>query len=164
MKLNLITDRTPHDVERWKILKAKGWVAMTDAERQEWMGETTPTPSASKGMYTHKDLNRVENAVNELMGLLREYGYLCCELQVKTDWSYDDDFWSDDAKRYLSNIKTLRDCIRVKDDTPIAPNITDKFTYETANNIEKILADISDLLDSIPQSWSYAGEIVTGEV
>lgn len=164
MELNLITNRTPQDVERWKTLKAKGWVAMTEAERQEWVGVTTPTPSASKGMYTHRDLNRVEEAVNELARMLHEYGYLCSEVQVKTDWSHTDDFWYGDVERYLGNIKLLRDCIRVKRSTPIAPNVTDKFNYETANNIEKILADISDLLDSIPQSWSYAGEIVTGEV
>ena len=137
---------------------------MTDAERQEWMGETTPTPSASKGMYTHIDLNRVENTVGQLVVELREYGYLCSEVQVKTDWSHDDIFSYSDVVRYLGNIKLLRDCIRVKRDTPLAPNVKDKFTHETANNIEKILSDISDLLDSIPQSWSYAGEIVTGEV
>ena len=60
-----VTDRTSADVERWRALRNKGWANMTDDERQEWMGVIVPTPAASKGMYTYRDLNRVETAVEK---------------------------------------------------------------------------------------------------
>ena len=72
----LITDRTKADVERWKTLRDKGWNGMTEAERNEWLGVIVPKPSASKGMYTHRDMNRVESAVKQISERMRELGYL----------------------------------------------------------------------------------------
>ena len=34
--LNLITDRTQRDVERWRLLHSKGYDALTEAEKAEW--------------------------------------------------------------------------------------------------------------------------------
>ena len=160
----LITDRTKTDVERWKTLRDKGWNEMSDEERAEWMGLTTPTPSASKGMYTHNDLNRVEAAVKELASRLLEFGYLKEDLDIKTDWMYTDQIWLEDIKRYYGNIGKLRDCIKVYAKTPYTPSTSRKLDYEMANEIEQILSDINDVTNKIPQSWCYAGEIMAMEV
>ena len=162
--MNLITDRTLDDVERWKVLRNKGWSAMTDAEKQEWLGEITTTPSAAKGMYTHVDLNRVETAVETLVGKMRELGYIPSVATIKTDWSYKDSFWAEDAERYYRNISALRDAIIVLPDTPNAPNVGSKLDYNLANDIEKILEDIDRMCTSIPNSWYHSGEIFMGEI
>lgn len=60
---NLITDRTQADVERVKALAAKGFAAMTAAERAEWL-------TGMKGAYNASDLNRVGTALNYLAGRL----------------------------------------------------------------------------------------------
>ena len=162
--MNLITDRTLLDVERWKELRNKGWNGMTEQERQEWMGEITSTPSAVKGMYTHNDFNRVESAVKALSERLTELGYKHSPLVVKTDWSYDDEVWKQDMERYLSNIATIRKTIHVFPNTPTTPTVNNNLDYMSANDIEKILIDVDTIATNIVKTQKYVGEIISGEV
>lgn len=162
--MDLITNRTPQDVERWKKLRDKGWGNMSDIERREWLGEIETTPSATRGMYTHNDLNRVEKAVESISRRLLELGYISSPLVVKTDWTYKDDVWRGDMERYLGNISKLRASIKVHPTTPVAPNIGNKMNYTMANTIEKILTDINGLVESIDKNSMYVGEIMSGEV
>ena len=48
--------------------------------------------------------------------------------------------------------------------TPDVPADMESFTYQEANNIEKILLDIDTLLTGIEQSWFYSGDVYSGEV
>ena len=162
--MNLITDRTAHDVERWKVLRDKGWDGMTESEKKEWMGEITPTPSAAKGMYTHKDLNRVESAVKVLSERLTNLGYMNELIEVKTDWSYEDEVTRGVMERYYYNVAAIRKHSTLYSDTPEAPTIDQNLNYERANNIERILADIDEISTLIPKSWYYVGEVMSGEV
>lgn len=161
---DLVTDRTHPDVERWRELRDKGWSGMTEYERLEWLGEITTTPAATKGMYTHNDLNRVENYVELLSAELKRLGYIRDDLSTRTDWTYESNIWREDAERYLSNIEKLRNCIGLKPNTPVTPDVSDTFDYESANNIEKILEDIGEVTTKLTQSWQFAGEIIAGEV
>ena len=162
--MNLITDRTPNDVERWKLLRDKGWAGMTDNERREWLGEISTTPSAAKGMYTHNDLNRVEKAVEELYKRLVDLSNRDLSLVVKTDWTYKDAIWRDDVVRYFGNIEKLLERVIPYPTTPTAPKITTKMDYAVANDIEKILVDIDDITMRRIDARCYAGEIFLGEV
>lgn len=45
--VGLITDRTQANVDRLKVLSAKGWSKMTAAERAEWSGDPMITPGAN---------------------------------------------------------------------------------------------------------------------
>ena len=153
----MITDRTKQDVARWQELHDKGWAAMTAAERTEWNGEM-------KGRYTFTDMNRVENAVEALSARFVEKGYMDTPLTVKTDWDVSSVPTLADMTRYLGNIATLRGLLTVYPTTPVAPVANQKFDYERANDIEQILIDIDKILTAIPQSWFYAGEIMSGEV
>ena len=153
----MITDRTNQDVARWRTLHDKGWAAMTDAERSEWLGEM-------KGTYTYTDLNRVETAVKNLSDQFIEMGYLVTPLTVKTNWNR----WSVptrmDFTRYLDNIKILKSLVPGYPETPDVPGINQKLNYELANDIEKILVDLMDVAAKIPQSWNYVGDLFSGEV
>lgn len=64
----LITDRTQRDVDRVNDLNTKGWLGMTDAEREEWSG-------GLKGSYNALDLNRVTSAMEYLVDRLKGFGY-----------------------------------------------------------------------------------------
>lgn len=91
--------------------------------------EIAPT-NTTKGAYNYSDLNRVERAVaeiSEIDGL---------GLVTKTDWAMWDIPTESEMNRYLGNIKTIRDSIG---STIALPDSMNNLTYETANNIEKIL-------------------------
>lgn len=64
----LITDRTQADVNRVLTLSAKGWAAMTAAEREEFA-------AGMKGAYNATDLNRVNAAMEYLESRLVAMGY-----------------------------------------------------------------------------------------
>ena len=162
-KPSFITNRTIDDVKRWKTLRDKGWLRMTEEERKEWLGEIETTPAATRGMYTHIDMNRVEKAVESISLLFRESGY-GTQLNVKTDWTYQDTVTKNDMERYLQNIIALREFFVVFQDTPNAPNIDAKLDYKLANDIENILKDAYDIADSLVRSRYYVGEIISGEV
>lgn len=159
-----VTDRTQNDVERWRILRNKGWSAMTESEQREWMGTNTPTFAAWKGMYTHNDLNRVESAVESIVELLKEAGYKPPELVTKTNWTYTDTISRSDVVRYLENVSSLRKCIKTYPTTPMAPTVGVSIDYKKANDIEKILEDIYNISTNLMKSWYCAGELICGEV
>ena len=162
--MNLITNRTPRDVERWRELRDKGWDDMSAIERQEWLGEIETTPSATRGMYTHNDLNRVEKAVESISERLLVLGYISSPLVVKTDWTYKDNVWREDMTRYIGNISLLRSIGIVFPTTPEAPSIKNKMNYSVANDIEQILTDIDILVTKLTSSQMYVGELISGEV
>ena len=162
--LGYIFDRSSRDVERWRELRDKGWDRMTEDERQEWLFETLPIPSASKGMYTHNDLLRVETTVENLAVQLRKLGYDVPEMTIRYDWTYEDVITKEEIDRYFSNIETLRSVRGVFSSTPKTPSTQENFNYSKANNIERILYDISTIVDNQKKSWCYMGEIISGEV
>lgn len=162
--MNLITNRTSRDVDRWKVLRNRCWDSMSEAERAEWLGESDVVPSAARGMYTHKDLNRVESALKSVVARLRALGYQIPDMKFKTDWAHTDTVWSEDIERYYSNIKVVRDCITLYPSTPEAPTVDKKLDFEIANDIEQILVDICEILSKQTKSWYYVGEVFTGEV
>lgn len=162
--MDLITNRTPQDVERWRTLRDKGWDNMSDIERQEWLGEIETTPAATRGMYTHNDLNRVEKAVESISKRLLELGYISSPLTVKIDWTSDDVVWEKDINRYYNNIVLLRESVDIHPGISEAPIVGSKMNYVVANNIEKILMDMDSLVTKIKDSRRYVGEIYIGEV
>lgn len=155
--LDLITDRTQGDVDRWRELHDKGFARMSAAERTEWLGQM-------KGRYNHEDMNRVERAVELLSERLTEYGYLPAPLVVKTNWTAEDTPYRGDIERYFNNIAILRGTMPFPEDTPDAPKIGDRLDYIVANNIEQILFYVNSFSNNTPDAWYRAGEIFSGEV
>ncbi len=154
--VNLITDRTEEDFVRWKQLRDKGWAAMTESEREEWR-------SPMKGSYNHVDMNRVESAVQHIAHRMSELGYLV-NPDVKTTWSLSDNPTRADMDRYFGNVAKLRSMITVYATTPAPITTNVKFDYRAANDLEKTLIDVDDLITKISRSWFYSGEIFAGEV
>lgn len=154
--LNLITDRTEADKAYWVKLRDKGWAAMTEAEKSAWR-------SPLKGGYNYTDMNRVESAVQYLSRRMRELGYLVSPT-TKTTWSMSDIPTRADMDRYFGNVARLRSLLTVYKTTPLPTTTNKRFTYQDANDLEKILIDIDELLTKLSLSWFYSGEIFVGEV
>jgi len=64
-----------------------------------------------------------------------------------------------DTNRYLGNIRKLRTVCQGLTNTPATPENMNRMTYQTANNIEKILLD----LETVINSWTCCGELYCGE-
>lgn len=154
--LNLITDRTERDVERWRILHSKGFDAMTEEEKTEWQ-------TALKGAYNFVDMNRVETAVDFLTSRLLELGHYIAP-EVKTTWTATDHPTKTDIDRYFGNVALIRSILPMYATTPKAPTTQKKMDYLVANDIEHILSDVDRRINGIKQSWLYAGDVFTGEM
>lgn len=154
--VEMITDRSSADVLRWKELQRKGFASMTAEERAEWL-------SPMKGSYNAEDLNRVETAVAYVAGRLQENGYYVAPV-VKTTWTMRDIPSISDMNRYFGNVAALRAAFPVYDTTPDAPTTAKKLDYQMANDLERILLDVDDLLTKMAGAWFYSGDLYSGEV
>lgn len=154
--LSLITDRTQLDVDRVEELAEKGWAAMTEQERAEWLGEM-------KGAYNASDMNRVGEAVAYVAGRLTDCGY-AAPVSPKTDWTEDDEPSTDQLASYLADISTIRGALAVLPSTPATPAEIDGRTHQEANDIEQILLDVDALISNMEQAWHYSGDLYAGEV
>lgn len=137
----LVTDRTEADVSRYSELRDKGWAAMTTAEKAEWV-------AGMKGAYNASDLNRVASAMSYLSQRFASAGY-SVPVSSPTDWANGNIPRKDDLDTYLDDLRRIRAALAVMDTTPAAPESMDYLTWAKANDIEKILADVDDLLTKI---------------
>lgn len=153
--LNLVYDRTADDVAEVLRLTQKAFAGtLTDEEKTVWL-------AGMKGTYDTIDMNRVAAAVSTLSGLLNAAGYkneVSAQNFVEGEDSTDEKYTV-----YLSNVQTLRDAIAVRASTPELPAADAKLDYIGANNIEKILADLDELLGWMTYSRKYCGTFAAGQ-
>lgn len=116
-----------------------------------------------KGTYNAEDLNRVGEAQAYLARRFRAYGY-GVSIAPKVNWTMEDIPRQGDMDRYLADLRTLRGTLRMMETTPPVPGSMAGLTWEQANDIEKILADLEFLLNNMAAAWCYSGEIYAGEV
>lgn len=154
--LNLITNRTAQDVERWRLLHEKGYTALTEAEKAEW-------DDAMRGAYNYVDMNRVETAVDFLKSRLAELDIYVYP-EVKTTWKVSDHPTKADMDRYFANVEMLRSVLPMYSSTPKTPTTRKKMDYLVANDVEQILSDVDRRIQGIKQAWYYAGDVFTGEM
>lgn len=163
----LIYDRTAADVERVYTL-AKLWVPGNDgkpifigtpSEKAEW-------DAGLKGAYNASDLNRVGAALQYLAQWFETHGY-SVDVSVKTDWvggELPDVPTMVQLQSYLAQVEKIRSVVPVFLNTPQVPDDLPAFTWQDANAVEKILADVEQLVQNMEQTWIYSGEVECGEV
>ena len=142
---NEITDRTKADVARVKALMEKRWEEFTAEEQAEWL-------SGLKGAINTSDLERIINNIELLVEVL--------ELPIEVVALPDIPGVSFQAQ-LVGNVEKIRAGYGVKSTTPQTPSIPLN-TYNKWNDIERILADVYDLLLN---NFSYycGGEIYAGD-
>lgn len=154
--VDLIFDRKNEDVARLKSLRTKVRNrTATVAEYEEWL-------TSLKGAYNNTDLNRVGEAINYLGNLLNTYGYIN-DATAKIDWAIRDKPNPEQMNDYLNNLNKLKECYSVKPNTPDLPFNMEKLTFTEANNIEKILYDINELIEKMEAMFRYSNTFYSGE-
>ena len=146
---DLVTDRTQADVERVKALAAKGFAAMTAAERAEWL-------AGMKGAYNASDMNRVGTALNYLAARLAPVCGMSIAWSAKTDWAVTDIITASQAAEYRRQIQNIRDALAYPAGTPDAPQMK-RLTYTGANDIERILTLCEELIVNVAKSFRHTG-------
>ena len=155
---NLITDRTILDYERWRTLRDKGWENMTTEEREEWSGDM-------KGAYNASDINRVSEVLNYLRDRLKAAGYLGGnEFNLRTNWAVGEIPTLTQFNAYLGAVATVRDAVTQFPETPAAPEIAGGLDFVMANNIERILLDVENVINKMLAARYYLNELFSGEI
>lgn len=152
--LTLITDRTQSDVNRAKeiIEKAKNIENLSSSELEEYLG-------GLKGCYNISDLNRVEESVKYISDLLNSLSYYNV-VDVKT-WVDGEFMNSSQLKRYLNNLNILKNAYVVYSTTPVTPPSYKPYNY--ANDIEKILINIEEIIGNMEKYFIRCGASNCGQ-
>ena len=118
----------------------------------------------NKSYYNASDLNRVETATEYIEKLLQVYSYFKGQLVCRKNWVAVDFPTEVEMNRYLGNIQRLIDSFHLKKDSPTLPKSMNNLDIYTANDIEKILFDLNELIENMISQFYYSGEIYSGEV
>ena len=134
-----------------------GLVLITDRTAED------VTKKSEKGFYNDTDLNRVGAAMAYIRDRFNDNGY-GVDISPDTAWTESDIPTPDDMALYLGCLGTLRAVLPLPEGTPKVPDSMENLTYVTANDIEKILETIDDVLTkSLTFLW-YSGDLYSGEV
>ena len=150
----MITDRTQTDVDYALLIRNKliQGEPLTPQEQADYM-------AGLRGAYNISDLNRVESKVEELRNRHIANGYPVEAIEIKT-WQKGDFLKRTDFEQYLNNLDILKTAYFIKMDTPVTPKVSDWINYKIANDIEKILVDIENILNNMIASLLYCGDTI----
>lgn len=117
------------------------------------------TDRLSGSKYNYTDLNRVEGNVFLISQMLNEYGYTDV-INTKTDWTSLDFPKATSMQTYIDNVNTIKNSFYSL--APNPPTVMDNLTYISANNIEKTLNSVYDLIINMEETFKYSGEFYSG--
>ena len=127
------------------------------------MAWVEPVVNRARGAkYNHTDLNRVAQCVEYLAGALNGYGY-SVTVDVKTDWAQADKPRAGQMEMYLDNLQALIDNYYTLPDTPEKPASMNNLTWQGANNIEKLLVDIKEIIQRMEAGFRKCGTFKSGQ-
>lgn len=131
-----VTDRTQADVDRARYLTNKGYANLTADELTEWN-------AGLKGCLNASDVSRILNNIEVLRQVL-ELNLPVTNLEVP--YTPIQDWWNYEIRW---RVETIRNSYSVYDDTPGVPGLdVSKYTYKEINDIEQILKDVHDIIES----------------
>lgn len=125
--------------------------------------DTLITDRTARDHYDTSDLNRVGEAMQYVAARLRSCGW-DIEISPRTDWRWTDKMTWAEAKRYISNLRKIREALTLFATTPALPGDVRPFNAQEANDIEKILLDIEDMVRRTEAAYHYSGDVFAGEV
>ena len=134
-----------------------GLVLITDRTQEDVDNGT------AKGSYNTSDLNRVGAAMDYLRDRFNANGYHI-QINPKTTWREIDVPTQSDMTLYLADVNIIRSTLTVLPGTPEVPADMVGLTYEEANDIERILLAVDDLITNMINAYLYSNEINCGEV
>ena len=148
MALNLITNRTSADASYAKSFQGKRWDDLTAEQKADYL-------IGLKGSYSYVDFNRVENAVKYLSEILKAYSYPNF-VNIKLNWTPSDIQKVSEIQRYIDNIAELKNKYYSNVEGTM-PTTSTWLTVEGANYLEKVLANIEELIINMEQGFIRSG-------
>lgn len=150
----LVTDRSQADLDTLRALLAvplEDWTAEQLAEFNQ---------ATSKGAYNYTDLNRVTACMDYLYQEFSELGYsmpmYLQDASIENEGCIPTD---QEMKQYITNLLSLRSALKMLQKTPESPKNMSKLNYLMANDIEKILYDINQLIIALSNVFIRSGMI-----
>lgn len=154
---DLVTDRQERDLQRLLDIISKPIDQWTPTEL-EWFNT-----AIVKGAYNADDLNRVGNAIQYIADELTGLGY-AVDVSPKTDWEGRDKPTSVQMAQYLQDLNNIRSALVLPDDAPVVPGSMGQLTYEEANDIERILIAVDEMIRNMQSTVEFGWAIGTSYV
>lgn len=147
----MIFDRSQSDIDSALVARKK-------LQKGESLTEADVT-ALERGTLSLSTLNRIESKAEELRQTLAQMSYFADF--DSAEWNAGDVFFAEDFKKILANTETLRNAFYVYRETPQNPDaLTD---YKTMNALEKILADLEEMIADVTANYRQCGATVCGE-
>ena len=151
----LVTDRTQADVNYAESLYKKLWSDFTEQEKADFN-------AGMKGAYKASDLNRVGTALMTVRDRLRTHG-IDVPADVREDYAADEVLDKAVMNAYIVSANAVHDA--VENSAPQPPAEIDGLDWEGANNIERAIIAVDDVLESREIGWIYAdAELYAGDM
>lgn len=151
----LVTDRTQADVNYAESLYKKLWSDLTEQEKADFN-------AGLKGSYKASDLNRVGTALITVRDRLRTHG-IDVPADVREDYAADEVLDKAVMDAYIKSANAVHDA--VENSAPQPPAEIDGLDWAGANNIEKTIIAVDDVLESREIGWIYAdAELYAGDM
>lgn len=151
----LVTDRTQADTSYAESLYKKLWSDFTEQEKADFN-------AGLKGAYKASDLNRVGTALITVRDRLRTHG-IDVPAEVREDYVSDEVLDKDVMDAYIESANAVHDA--VLNSSPQPPAGINDLDWEGANNIEKTIIAVDDVLESREVGWIYAdAELYAGDM
>lgn len=151
----LVTDRTQADASYAESLYKKTWANFTEQEKADFA-------AGLKGAYKASDLNRVGTALITIRDRLRTHD-IDVPAEVREDYGSDEVLDKDIMDAYIESANAVYDA--VVNPAPRPPAKINDLDWEGANNIEKTIIAVDDMLESREVGWVYAdAELYAGDM
>ena len=151
----LVTDRTQADASYAESLYKKIWAEFTDQEKADFT-------AGLKGSYKASDLNRVGTALITIRDRLRTHD-IDVPAEVREDYVLNEIPDKVVMDAYIASANAVHDA--VVNTAPRPPAGIDDLDWEGANNIEKTILAVDDVLESREVGWIYAdAELYAGDM
>lgn len=144
----LVTDRTKADADYAERLYGSLWTDLTQQEKEDF-------EAGLKGSYKHTDLNRVGTALITIRDRLRTHD-IDVPADVREDYALDEVCDKAVMDAYIESANAVY--ASVPHSSPKPPGGINDLDYEGANNIEKVIIAVDDVLESREVGWIYADE------
>lgn len=125
--------------------------------------DTLITNRESGDAYTFTDVNRVEDAMRYLQERLKLIAGTSIKINGKNDWVFGQKPRLSDMRKYLNDVTGVRSALSIKSNTPSVPISMRFLTAEKANDIEKILQDIDELIIKMQAAFIPCGTRQSGQ-
>lgn len=144
---NLITDRTDLEVYEANQLNGITYANMTVAQKAVY--------DAGRGVYRHTDANRVGEACAEIYAIAQSYSYdIPGYVPLRTDYTAQTRPTPAEMTQYLATVNAIKMAFSASQALPQTMRF---ITYDDANNIEKLLAEVNDIMERMLSVFVRSG-------